>query len=106
MDSSLPIAGSGITRCFQSFNTDVEIEQDKYGFVIIPSLGLFGISEVLDASAILMRGRPWMGKTYLANAIENQQSQLSLGKYIWHLALEDHTQGHSLEPNTWKEWCA
>jgi hypothetical protein len=65
---------------------------------------LFGIENLLKFPAILVRGRPWMGKTYLANEIRNQQSQLELGKYVWPLPLEDHTSGRSIEPGEWPQW--
>lgn len=107
MDESPSVSESGITRRFQSFHAALpaKVEQDEYGFVV-PSPSLLGIEEVLRAPAVLIRGRPWMGKTYLSKAIRNQQLRLSLGEYVWHSPLEIHTQGRPVEPEAWNEWRA
>jgi len=105
MDTSLLSTESGITRRFRDFGSDVQVEQDEYGFVE-PSFGSLGIRELLStASAILIRGRPWMGKTYLAKKVKEQATELDLGKYVWHSSLEQHTIGCRLEPGEWAEWC-
>ena len=94
---------SGITRRFRNVESDLTVETDDAGF-IVPSLDSLTIEQILKSSAVLIRGQPWIGKTYVANEIVNQQSVLELGEYSWFQPLDRHTAGRSLRPTEWEEW--
>jgi len=94
---------SGITRRFRDVESDLPVETDDVGF-IVPSLYSLTIEQILRASAVLVRGQSWTGKTYVANEIVNQQSTLKLGDYSWFQPLERHMAGRPLKPTEWDEW--
>ena len=59
-----------------------------------------------DSRAFLVRGRPWIGKSYLFDATCGQRNDLNLGTFFWMTQLQDHPQGKDIVPGTWNEWKA
>ncbi len=94
---------SGITRRFRDFASDVAVDTNDLGFVE-PSRNSYSVEQILTRAAILVRGQPWVGKTYLAKKFLEQQTALNLGNCVWHLPLERHTIGRSIKPPGWDEW--
>ena len=96
---------SGITRTFRHAASDNSPQTDEYGF-ISPSPSSLTIDQVLSKGAIVVRGQPWIGKSFVAEEIYKQREALGLGEHVWLLQLADHSSGRSLVPGGWNDWLA
>ncbi len=96
---------SDITRRFLPSSLRRDVVFDGDGF-IDPSCPAMSFSELLHANAraIVIRGRPWLGKSYLFDAICGHEADLDLGAFVWSKQLQDHSQQGKLLPRQWDEW--
>ena len=93
---------TGITRRFRATQRGVSIDTDEFGFVDAPFS--YEIEDVLRYSAVLIRGQPWTGKSYIAEQISKQRWQLELGRHVWTLLLQDHCSRQPLVGTDWDAW--
>lgn len=84
-------------------DSDVAPQTDPFGF-ILPSQASLNIDQVLSKGAVVVRGQPWVGKSFVAEEIFRQREALKLGEYVWLLQLADHSVGRSLVPAGWNDW--
>ena len=92
----------GITRLFRPYDSSETAEFDVYGFTKA-SPSLLSAKELLKNQAILIRGRPWLGKTFVCKQIRDQSERLSLGKRVWYRQLSEISTTIDA-PDSWTQW--
>lgn len=97
--------GPGINRKFRRSNLRRGLVIDGDGFVdcSCPAMSFADLLSA-DTRAVLIRGRPWLGKSYLFEAIRGQQAELKLGDFVWDTQLQDYSARSKLLPNDWETW--
>ena len=95
---------SNITRKFMPWSSHQDCKYDDDGFVD-PFFGALSLEDLMrsESRAFLVRGRPWIGKSYLFDATCGQRNDLNLGTFFWMTQLQDHPQGKDIVPGTWNE---
>jgi hypothetical protein len=78
--------------------------RDDYGFVQ-DSGELFRFDRLLSYRAILIVGPPWIGKSFVADQI-NQRATTAGNQYVFSTNLHLHSPGEPVMPLGWNAWVA
>ncbi|HZZ80877.1 MAG TPA: hypothetical protein VFE62_20410 [Gemmataceae bacterium] len=94
---------SAITRRFLPHDQRTNVATDEFGFVVAAQDTL-SLDEVMSRQAVLIRGHPWVGKTFISRQIYNQPSSHGEHAFVWRLDMQDFHRGKLLKPAGWDNW--
>ena len=103
MDEFCHAAGINRKLCPSDSRRDWQLDVDGFLDASCPAMGFDDLLR-REPDVVLIRGRPWLGKSYLFNAIRGQKAELALGDFVWETQLQDYSRQNKLLPKEWDEW--